>query len=174
MKTRSQSNGSRNVACLLAAFSLASPTILSAQIPGQRIPTRERVQAEYISNIMGGINEAREGWMADATNDQLDDLMSHYASDAMVIPPDGEPLYGWDAIRSFWGEVLPEMGAVQTGLGDMDASGQMAMIGGTYSIQRRQGSGALINESGGLLTVFVQNGRSWFIRAQVFAAPSTG
>ena len=153
---------------------LTFPSLLDGQLPGQRVPSRERVHAEYITNIMGGINEAREGWMAEIEADRLDQLMANYTSDAMVIPPKGEPLYGGEAIRSYWEETLPTLGKIQTGLGDLDASGQMAMIGGTYFIEHLQENGAVVRESGGLLTVFVQTGRRWFIRAQVFGAPAPG
>ncbi len=165
-----------SIIALLISFLpfLAFPGILEGQVPGRRIPSRERVHAEYINNIMGGIDEARAGWMAGVGDDRLDPLMAHYTADAMVIPPNGEPLYGQEAIRAYWQEILPTLGRVQTGLGDMDASGQMAMIGGTYSMERRQENGVLVRESGGLLTVFVQAGRRWFIRAQVFAAPNPG
>jgi ketosteroid isomerase-like protein len=135
---------------------------------------RERVHAEFINNIREGIDETREGWMADIAGDRLGSLMEHYASDAMLIPPRGEPLYGRAAIRDYWEENLPHLGQVQTGLGDLDASGQMAMIGGTYSIEKVLENGAIVRESGGLLTVFVQTGRRWFIRAQVFANPTSG
>lgn len=151
------------------------PALLNGQnLPGQRTPSRERVHAEFINNIMGGINEARGNWMDGVREDSVDRIMATYASDAMVIPPASEPIYGWDAIRSYWEDNLPRLGTIQTGLGDMDASGQMAMIAGTYSLQKIQGSGSVATETGGLLTVFVQTGRTWLIRAQVFAAPPSG
>lgn len=159
---------------LAMSFLLASPNLVKGQLPGQRIPTRDRIHAEFISNIMDGINQAREGWMEEVEKDQLDPLMEAYTPDAMVIPPDGEPLYGELAIKSYWEENLPELKRIQTGLGDMDASGKMAMIAGTYAMERVGENGAVIRESGGLLTVFIQSGRDWLIRAQVFASPNPG
>jgi len=161
---------------LLWALSLllALPASLDAQVPGQRIPSRERVHAEFINNILDGINDTRESWMEEIEGDRLDALMAIYTSDAMVIPPGGQPLYGRDAIRSYWEETLPDLGGIQTGLGDLDASGQMAMVGGTYSLNRIGDHGNVVPESGGLLTVFVQTGRRWFIRAQVFATRPSG
>jgi ketosteroid isomerase-like protein len=159
---------------MLLFILLAFPLPLLGQTPGQRIPSRERVHAEYINNIMGGINEARTGWMEEIEADDLDPLMATYTPDATVIPPGGGSLYGQDAIRAYWEEALPGLGAIRTGLGDMDASGQMAMVAGTYSLERRQENGVMVRESGGLLTVFVQSGREWLIRAQVFASPTAG
>ena len=57
-----------------------------------------------------------------------------------VLPGEG-PLYGRDAIRAYWEKALPGLGAIHTGLGDMDASGQMAMVVGSYSLERRQANG---------------------------------
>lgn len=161
-------------ASLLLAVLIGVPFPLLGQTPGQRIPSRERVHAEFINNIMGGINEARANWMEGIETDDLDPLMATYSPDATVIPPEGGPLYGRDAIRAYWEEALPGLGSVRTGLGDMDASGQMAMVAGTYSLERRQESGSIVRESGGVLTVFVQVGRDWFIRAQVFTAQTAG
>ena len=159
---------------LLVFVLAAMPFSLYGQTPGQRIPSRERVHAEFINNIMGGINEARTDWMEGTEADDLDSLMETYADDATVIPFDGGPLYGKDAIRTYWEEVLPGIGGIQSGLGDMEASGQMAMVAGTYSLGRRQENGAVVRETGGILTVFVQRGRDWLIRAQVFGAPTAG
>jgi len=161
-------------ASFLLLLLLALPLPLFGQTPGQRIPSRDRIHAEFIENIKGGIDEARTRWMERIETDDMDPLMATYSSDATVIPPGGGPLYGREAIRAYWEEVLPGLGPVRIGLGDMDASGQMAMVAGTYSLQRRQENGAVVLESGGLLTVFVQVGREWFIRAQVFAAPTVG
>lgn len=168
------SMGRVSVAGLVVLVTLMGvPALLNGQnLPGQRAPSRERVHAEFINNIMKGINETRGEWMDGVREDSLDRIMATYASDAMVIPPAGEPIYGWEAIRSYWEENLPRLGTIQTGLGDMDASGQMAMIAGTYSLQKIQESGSVATEAGGLLTVFVQTGRTWLVRAQVFAAPS--
>jgi ketosteroid isomerase-like protein len=157
---------------IFALFALPFP--LYGQTPGQRIPSRERVHAEFINNIMGGINEARADWMDGIEADDLDAVMATYADGATVIPFGGEPVYGKEAIRTYWEEVLPSIGPIRSGLGDMDASGQMAMAAGTYSVEGRQENGAVVRESGGLLTVFVQRGREWLIRAQVFGAPTSG
>lgn len=148
---------------------LAYPVFAEGQtVPGMRTPSREAVKAEFLSNILDGVDNVRREWMVEIRRDSLDPLMAHYTSDAVLIPPDGLPLKGRDAIRAFWEETLPRIESVDAGMTDMDASGQMAMIAGSYSMEwLRQGASPL-RESGGLLTVYVQTGRRWFIRAQVF------
>ncbi len=148
------------------------PTPAESQTPGQRVPSRDRIRAEFLDNIREGIDDARNGWMETIGSDRIDDLMTHYTDGAMIIPPGGGPLYGTEAIRAYWEGVLPSLGEMRMGLGDLDASGQMAMIGGTYTTERVGANGGMVRESGGLLTVFVQAGRRWLIRAQVFAAPT--
>ena len=159
--------GSLLIPILLILF---SPFSLEAQVPGQRIPTRDRIRAEFISNIMEGINRAKEGWVADVNGHQLESLMTRYAPDAMMVPPGDDPIYGREAIRSYWQEALPSLGRVQTALADLDASGQMAMLGGTYTLNWLGRNGESPGESGGILMVFVQVGRDWFIRGQVFGS----
>ena len=157
--------GARNIDHIMQGTLLPQiSTAILEKMAEDELPDRLRI----------GIDETREKWMEEIAGDRLGPLMEQYASDAMVIPPRGEPLYGKAAIRDYWEENLPQVGRIQTGMGDLDGSGQMAMIGGTYSIEKLQDNGAIVRESGGLLTVFIQTGRRWYIRAQVFANPTSG
>lgn len=154
---------------------LVLPSLLQAQVtPGQKVPSRERIRAEFFANILEGINQTRDEWMQDVERDDLEGLMVLYTPEAMLVPPGGQPIYGSEAIRAYWEENLSAIRTIQTGSSDMDASGQMAMVGGSYTLERT-GTGVVgARESGGLLTVFVQTGRDWRIRAQVFGSPGGG
>lgn len=151
----------------------ATPASAEGQVPGQRIPSRERIRSEFLENVMRGIHPLRREWMADVQEDRLDHLVSLYSSDAVIIPPDGMPRRGEEAIREFWSETLPNTGSIETGLSDVDASGQMAMVAGNYLLHDLDDDGRSRQISGGMLTVFVQTGRTWHIRAQVFGNPGS-
>ncbi len=165
----------RNAALRLAArllpllILLAHPLFALGQtVPGMRTPSRAAVKAEFLSNILDGVDSVRREWMEEVRGDSLQSLMARYTSDAVLIPPDGLPIKGREAIQAFWEETLPRIGSVEAGMTDLDASGQMAMVAGSYSMEWLRAGSSPHRESGGLLTVYVQTGRRWFIRAQVF------
>jgi uncharacterized protein (TIGR02246 family) len=163
------------IACLLLlGIFTPSPTPLQAQVPGQRIASRERIRSEFMDNVLRGINRVRRDWTASVENDELDQLLSLYSDDAVLVPPDGVPRRGREEIEAFWAEFLPMAGSIQTGSSDFDASGQMAMAAGRYFMYARNEQGASQQLSGGLVTIYVQTGRDWHIRAQIFGAPTQG
>lgn len=157
-------------ACLFALLILpVLPIAVVAQtVPGFRTPSRDAIKAEFLANVMKGLDVTRKDWTDNVRADRLDKLMALYTSDAVIIPPDGFPLKGQDDIRGFWAGILPRIGDMDAGLVDMDASGQMAMVAGGYSLELLQGGEAPLKKSGGLLTVYTQVGHKWYIRAQVF------
>ncbi|MDT8341294.1 MAG: DUF4440 domain-containing protein [Longimicrobiales bacterium] len=136
--------------------------------PGARLPARETVRAQFISDVVQGVDETRRSWMEEVQQDDLDKVMKLYTAEAVVIPPGGLPQKGTEAVRAFWEATLPRIGSVEAGMIDVDASGQMAMVAGSYSMEWRLPTGSSVRESGGLLTVYVRNGKRWLIRAQVF------
>ncbi|GMV04526.1 MAG: hypothetical protein AMXMBFR53_08060 [Gemmatimonadota bacterium] len=153
----------------LVALMVALPGAALAQtVPGARMPTRETVRAQFLSDVVDGVDEVRKSWVDGIGHDSLGEVMSLYAPDAVVIPPEGLPIKGVEEIRAYWEATLPKIGSVEAGMTDVDASGQMAMIAGSYSMEWLRPTGSSVRESGGLLTVYVRTGRRWFIRAQVF------
>ena len=157
---------------LVILGALAFPASGAAQtIPGTRSPTRDAIRAEYISNILPGLGEVRSAWEQGIQEHDAEVLVTLYTVDAMVTPPSGTPAYGAEAIQAYWEEALPGMVRVQAGMGEIDASGQMAMVAGSYVLETRQETGAIRRQTGEMLTVYTQVGRRWFIRAQIFGTP---
>ena len=169
---RSDRIGAFGVFLMVALLATAGPA--GSQVPGQRLPSRDRIRAEFLENILQGVNELRREWTEQIREDRLDPLMELYTEDAVLISPDGVASRGSEAIREFWSGLLPSLGSIESGLSDLDASGQMAMVSGSYVMHRMSEDGRSERRSGSLLTVFIQNGRTWRIRAQVFGHAGEG
>jgi ketosteroid isomerase-like protein len=144
---------------------------VEAQLPGARTAPRDRVRAEFISNVLGELNETRDAWADAVENDDVEPLVELYTEDAVVIPPDGIPRRGEEEIREYWAEALPRMGTFQTGLSDVDGSGRMVMAWGSYLLNERGDDNVFAQLSGSLMNVYVKTGGSWRIRGQVFGKP---
>lgn len=135
-------------------------------VPGHHGSRSEAIRAEYLSNVMRGLDPSRTEWGVDVQEDRLESLVALYTEDAVIIPPDGAPLIGRKAIREFWRALLPQIGYFDSGLTDVDARGDMAMVAGDYSLESLQDGVPPIPTSGAMLTVYVHSGRQWLIRAQ--------
>lgn len=148
----------------------ALPGIAAGQelTPGHHGSGHEAIRAEYLSNVMRGLDPSRTEWSVAVHEDRLESLVKLYTEDAVIIPPDGIPLIGRKAIREFWRAVLPRIGFFDSGLTEMDARGDMAMVAGDYSLESLQDGAPPIPTSGAMLTVYVQSGHRWLIRAQAF------
>lgn len=156
-----------------AATSLTLTLVLAAapaaaQVPGyQQLDTRQ-IMAEYHAEVLTGVNQVMDRWGRAWERDDVEEVLDLYWDNATLIPPTGPPLRGQDAIRGYLEASFPGQGAVEAFMLDFDASGGMAVVSGNYTLQAG-GS----QSTGSLTTVYLQRGRTWRIRAQVFT-PSAG
>lgn len=155
------------VAWALIGLPLAAAS-LNAQVPGYQQLDPRAVRAEYLAEVLDRINELLQQWGDAWSNDQVDDLAELYWEDAMIIPPGGTPIRGRDAIREYFVGVLPDHGHIEAFMLDFDASGGMAQAFGNFMLGIQHGDGAGQQRSGPLVTVYMQRGRTWRIRSQVF------
>lgn len=159
----------------LALLVLVTPSVAQAQlVPGARMPSRASVKAEFIANVLKGVDEVKAAWEKAVAEDRLEDVVGLYTSDAVLISPEGLPMKGREAIEHWWSGALAEIGTVQTHTTDVDASGQMSVLSGSYSLERSATGADAHLERGGMMTVFVQVGRRWFIRAQILGGEGAG
>ena len=143
----------------------------SAQAPGyQQIDIRS-IRAEYTAEVLDRINDILLEWGEAWANDRPAELAEYYWEDALLIPPEGGLRRGREEITAYFEEVLGTHGAVEAFMLDFDASGGMSQVFGNYMLQIQQGPEAGTRKSGPLITVYVQRGRSWRIRSQVFLPP---
>lgn len=158
----------RPAALVLSALFAAAP--VTAQAPGYPQIDPRSVRAEYAAEVLDRINDLLQDWGDSWATDQVDALAELYWEDAMLIPPGGGtvPIRGRDGIREYFAGVLPEHGHIEAFMLDFDASGGMAQVFGNFMLGIQQGEEAGVQKTGPLITVYMQRGRTWKIRSQVF------
>lgn len=140
---------------------------LAAQAPGyQQLDTRQ-IMAAYHAEVIEGVNKVMSRWGSAWEDDDVDEVADLYWENASLIPPDEPPLRGRDAIRGYLARTVPGQGRMEAFMLDFDASGGMAVVSGNYAVEVGG-----VQERGSLTTVYLQRGRTWKIRAQVFT-PAT-
>ena len=145
----------------LAALVLAPPA--AAQAPGyDQIDTR-KILAEYHAEVISQINRVAERWGTSWAQDDVEGVLDQYWENAVLIVPGETPHRGAEAIDGYLRRVLPLQGGMEAFMLDFDASGGMAVVYGNYLVQE---SGQ--QRSGPVVTVYLQRGRTWKIRSQVF------
>ncbi|MEM7415269.1 MAG: SgcJ/EcaC family oxidoreductase [Gemmatimonadota bacterium] len=159
-----------SLAAVLVGGLLAGPQagVVEAQAPGYQQIDIGSVRAEYVAEVLDRINDLYADWGETWATDQVDELSELYWEEALLIPPDGELRRGRDEIRAYFTEVLPDHGHIEAFMLDFDASGGMSQVFGNYMLGIQHGAQAGTTERGTLITVYVQRGRHWKIRSQVF------
>jgi ketosteroid isomerase-like protein len=147
-------------------FLVYSPVPASSQAPGYNGPDARQIRAEYRATVIGEINEALDDWSTAWSEDDLETLGEMYTDEAVVFPPVGPPIRGPQAVDEWLRGVLPTHGTAEAFLQDFEAAGNMAAVQTNYRIYVSDGPTSEV--SGTLFTVFLQQGRSWRIRSQVF------
>lgn len=145
---------------------LLLPAAAAGQAPGYSGPDARQLRAEFRAEMLGQVHEVLGHWGTVWSRDELEELADMYAEDAVVFPPRGDPVRGREAIRSWLASVLPDHHGADAFLQDFAASGQMAAVQTTYRIALGNGTGREL--TGVMFIVFLQQGRTWRIRSQVF------
>jgi len=150
------------------ALLAVSAAPLSAQAPGyEQVDTRQ-IMAAYHAEVLDGVNKVMARWGEFWEADDVDRVADLYWENASLIPPAGAPRRGRDAIRAYLAESFPAHGRMEAFMLDFDASGGMALVSGNYALDVDG-----VQQRGALTTIYVQRGRTWKIRAQVFT-PADG
>lgn len=140
------------------------PGVVRAQAPGyDQIDTR-RILAEYHAEVITQINRVMARWGDAWEGDDLDRLADLYWEEAVIIPPGEAPVRGLPEVREWMKRALAETTRIEAFMLDFDASGGMAVVYGNYLLDGADGT----RRSGPLVTVYLQRGRTWRIRSQVF------
>jgi uncharacterized protein (TIGR02246 family) len=141
-----------------------APAAASGQAPGyEQIDTRS-IMAAYRAEVIERVNTVMSRWGSAWSRDDVDRVADLYWENAVLIPPGGVPLRGQEAIRGYLTVTLPTTGRVEAFMLDFDASGGMAVVYGNYMLEH-EGT----QRTGPLITVYLQRGRTWKIRSQVFS-----
>ncbi len=155
----------------LFAGLVLSVSDVGAQAPGYQQIDIGSIRAEYTAEVLDRINDLLADWGDAWAGDRPEELAELYWEDALVIPPDGALRRGRPDLLAYFHEVLPLHGHIEAFMLDFDASGGMAQVFGNYMLGIQHGEAAGSQLQGPLITVYVQRGRRWKIRSQVFLPP---
>lgn len=159
--------GRRTVALALLVTA-SSAAAVDGQAPGYQQIDIGSIRAEYVSEVLDRINDLLLEWGETWATDQVEELTDLYWEDALLIPPEGGLRRGHGEIQAYFEEVLPLHGHIEAFMLDFDASGGMSQVFGNYMLGIQQGEDAGTQRRGPMITVYVQRGRQWKIRSQVF------
>lgn len=156
------------VSLAAAAVLLAAPGVHAQVVPGVSLDSPALVRARFMETVLEGVGEPLDGWTRAWSRGDADAVASAYAEDAYLVAPDGVTAMGRDGIRTHFQEHPERVGALEVFLQDADASHRMVMTMARYILDASHAGLGGVREEGSLLTVWVQQGRTWRIRAQVF------
>ncbi|GMV06550.1 MAG: hypothetical protein AMXMBFR53_28260 [Gemmatimonadota bacterium] len=151
---------------LLLVVLVAAAPAAAQVLPGTTARERGSIRAEFLDAVMHGVRETSTRWMDALHGGDADAAAALYLDDALLVPPSGREVIGADAIRRYMAEAVESLGGLETFLSDVDASNNMAMTAERFVLPPASPGDDVMR--GTLLTVWLNDGRRWRIRAQVF------
>lgn len=114
-------------------------------------------------DVNTAIRAQAEAFDAAARAKDINTLMSLYADDAILMPPNAPAMNGRDAVRQFWGPML-QAPSVDLDLivDDVQACGDIAVERGHYEVTQP------FKDSGKYIVVWRNRGGRWVIVNDIF------
>lgn len=113
-----------------------------------------------------------EEWSRSVTSRDVEKVISYYADDAVVMPPNIPTLAGKDSIRTLWRSMLESplfSGGWKATKVDVAQSGDLAYVSGNYEFKEQDAGGNQITDKGKYLVVWKkQADGSWKCVANMF------
>lgn len=158
---------------LTALLALAAASPARAQVlPGVKARDRGSIRAEFLNAVMEGVRVTSNAWTEALNRNDADDAARWYTEGAVLVSPDGREFNGRDEIRAYLAETVGTLGRLETFLSDVDASNNMAMTSERFTLAKAGPEGG--EAQGMLLTVYLNEDRTWRIRAQFFRPGVSG
>jgi ketosteroid isomerase-like protein len=145
--------GPAGLAATLVFLAACAPAQEQAMTQAEYREAIEEVNARFVEAAVAGDGAA---------------LTALYTSDAIVLPPNMEPVRGQEAIRGFWSEMF-SMGAPDLRLTTMEVmgSGDFAYEVGRYSIEMSM-EGSPVSDTGNYLVVWRRTADGWKLHADMW------
>jgi ketosteroid isomerase-like protein len=121
------------------------------------------------TDINAGIEDIRNQDKAFSVEFERGDsaaVAAHYASDAIVMPPNSEPVKK-DAIASFWGAARRMAKSLKLDISDISGSGDLIYETGTYEMT---GENNQVVDKGKYVVVWKRENGSWKIARDIWNA----
>ncbi len=154
------------MALLTLSLALVPLPTAGQVLPGARSPERATIRAEFLDAVLKGVRLTTSAWAGAWASRDAEAISSLYLEEALLVSPEGDALRGRRDISAYFDDVLQHTAGIETFLSDMDASNNMAMTVERYVLTSAVAGTS--PERGLLFTVYLNDGGSWRIRAQVF------
>ncbi len=157
------------LAGLITVMILVLPASLRAQVlPVPTAPNLQQEMQRYSAEVLKHYNSLLTNWRNAWRAQDAHALARLYTEDAILLPPDSEPLQGRQAIQAHFQEILDATRDIQIGVADFSSSSTLAAASGRYWQEVAGAAGEVSRISGTYMTVLRRDGRSWRIRSQLF------
>jgi len=117
------------------------------------------------SDTERALREVDRKWSEAAATKDVDKVVSFYAENAIVLPPNAVIAQTKDSVRAIWKELLDTPGLRISWMAqkvEVAKSGELGYVSGTYELQMNDPSGKPVNDRGKYLEVMKrQSDGSW-------------
>ncbi|UCD25233.1 MAG: DUF4440 domain-containing protein [Gemmatimonadota bacterium] len=144
--------------------------IPSASVSFALLLTACQPQAGALSEEdVAAIRNTHAAYYAVALDKDWDAVVTYYAADAVIMPPNQPAVHGRDAIRD-WYASFPPVTAVELPIVEIDGRGDMAYVRGTYVLTMViEGNPEPITDTGKNLAIWrKQEDGSWKMAVDTF------
>ena len=114
------------------------------------------------------VRDADEAWSKAALARDLDQTVSFYADDAIILPPNEPAVTGKDNIRNLWKGFLDSLQSISWNTTQVEAakSGDMAVTTGTYEMTMKDGT----KDHGKYCEVWKKKDGKWKVGTDMFSS----
>ena len=129
--------------------------------------------AVTVATFASGVEEkagrdADEAWSKAALARDLDQTVSFYTDDAIVLPPNQPAVRGKDQIRNLWKAFLDSLTSISWNTTRVETSNSddMAAVTGTYELTMKDGT----KDHGKYCEVWQKKGSAWKVGIDMFSS----
>jgi ketosteroid isomerase-like protein len=169
--------GTAVIAFGLSAYQLLRPKPVArvSETAPASIPQQSGSPSENMSNLQPIERVLRDldaQWSQAAAAKDLEQTVTYYSDDAIVLPPNAASASTKEAIRSIWRDLLAGPGLVITWKAtrvELSKSGEMAWVSGTYKLAMNDANGKPVPDHGKYVEVWKkQADGNWKVAADIW------
>jgi ketosteroid isomerase-like protein len=131
----------------------------------------QSVAADTRSKDEKSLRDLEAAWSKVAGTKDVDRIVSYYADDASVFPPNGPIAKGTDEIKKVWTGLVGAPGfsiSWETTTAVAAKSGDLGYTSGTYQLSMSGPDGKPISDKGKYVTVWRKTAGKWKVIADIF------
>lgn len=157
-----------------AAFFLAVETFLQGKTPDESVMDAAGAGVVLTNDLQGSpylkaratIIEVENELVRLANNADWNGMANLYMGDGIIYPPGAPPIFGRNAIASFWRTVAKRgMHSFQLHLVDLEVSGDLLIAHGKYAMRDQQDE---ILDLGKFMAIYRRENNEWILHTDMF------